>query len=191
MWWGVGTPRSARYRRRMDTIEIETARLRARPWEPGDEAWFVTAIDADVRRYTRMPTDADLHDWFEEDALDPPSGSTAAALTLADGTVIGNLATRSEGDRIELSYWVDAHHRGQGYASEALGALTSWAARQDGVVTLELEITPDNVASIAVAERNGFSSIGLRSSCGSCADAEGNVAVYRLAAASIPSGSRT
>ena len=171
----------------MDRIDLSSERLYSRPWVQEDEQWFVEAVDSEVRRYTRMPRDVDPRSWFESDALHPPSGSTSAALVLSDGTVIGNVGARSMGAHTDLSYWIGAEHRGEGYATEALGALTRWAAEALGTLALELEITPDNLGSIAVAERNGYRRQGLRSSCSSCADASGQVAVYRITADSIPS----
>lgn len=56
---------------------------------------------------------------------------------------------------IELGYEIYPQWRRQGYAGEALDAMLSLAAQQ-GVATAILSISPDNLASTALARRRGF-----------------------------------
>ena len=56
----------------------------------------------------------------------------------------------------EVGYWLRATARGQGYATEALGALVEHARDALGLRTLEAHIGSDNHASRRVAEALGF-----------------------------------
>lgn len=53
-------------------------------------------------------------------------------------------------------YYIDKQQWGQGYATEALGALVAWAACCPDLKTIIGETFPDHPASIRVLEKNGF-----------------------------------
>ena len=57
----------------------------------------------------------------------------------------------------ELGWLVYDGHEGRGYATEAAVALRDWAARTLGLDRLVSYIDPENIRSIAVAERLGAS----------------------------------
>lgn len=63
--------------------------------------------------------------------------------------------------RASVGYWTVGWARGQGAATAALGAVADWALGELRVPRLELYAEPGNVASIRVAESNGFSREGL------------------------------
>jgi RimJ/RimL family protein N-acetyltransferase len=63
---------------------------------------------------------------------------------------------------VEIGYAVDPLFRRQGYATAALRALLERAAREPAVSTVRLSIGPDNVASLALAHRFGFTHVGDR-----------------------------
>ena len=65
--------------------------------------------------------------------------------------------------------------------STALTLLASDNRATNPEIPIELEIHPQNEASIRVAQRAGFAFAELRQSCDSCADTDGNVAIYRYA----------
>jgi RimJ/RimL family protein N-acetyltransferase len=56
----------------------------------------------------------------------------------------------------ELAYWVRPESRRQGIAARTVEALTTWALTE-GLARVWLEISPENLASLKVAERAGFS----------------------------------
>ena len=62
--------------------------------------------------------------------------------------------------RAEVGYSVMPDHRRRGYATEAALALMDWAAQEHGVTSFSVSITPDNVASLALAAKLGFAQIG-------------------------------
>ena len=60
---------------------------------------------------------------------------------------------------VEIGYRVEAHLRGQGYATEAAAAMWDWAGRH-GARVLRASIAPHNAPSIALVRRAGFQRVG-------------------------------
>ena len=58
---------------------------------------------------------------------------------------------------VEIGYGVAKSHRGRGLASEAVSAMCTWAFQQPGVRGIKAECLPDNIGSIGVLIRVGFS----------------------------------
>jgi RimJ/RimL family protein N-acetyltransferase len=64
-----------------------------------------------------------------------------------------------------VSYWLGAHARGNGYMVPTVQMVAEWAFGTLDLARLEASIDPDNIASQRVAERCGFRQEGcLRSS---------------------------
>lgn len=61
---------------------------------------------------------------------------------------------------VEFGYTIFAPFRRQGYATEAAQALMAWAASQPGVERFVVSISPENGASLALAQRLGFVRVG-------------------------------
>lgn len=61
---------------------------------------------------------------------------------------------------VEVGYGILKEHEGNGYASEALKAMTQWAFGQKDVVFVEAETAEDNAASKRVLEKCGFAPDG-------------------------------
>ncbi|MBE7172441.1 MAG: GNAT family N-acetyltransferase [Williamsia sp.] len=57
---------------------------------------------------------------------------------------------------IEIGYGTQAHQRGKGYMTEAVGAMVAWAAAQPAVKAVLAETHNSNLASMRVVEKNGF-----------------------------------
>ena len=60
---------------------------------------------------------------------------------------------------VEFGYTIFAPFRGQGYATEAVQGLMTWA-QQQGVARFVLSISPENEPSLRIAARLGFVKIG-------------------------------
>jgi len=88
----------------------------------------------------------------------------ALAEPLDESVVLGggslNNVDLSEG-RAAIGYWLAPHARGRGVATHAVRLLAGWAFRDLDVARLELTCGPDNVASQRVAERCGFTRVGV------------------------------
>ncbi len=65
-----------------------------------------------------------------------------------------------------VGYWLLPEARGRGLATRAVRILSDWAFGALALDRLDLFTERDNVASIRVAERNGFSRPELRAASG-------------------------
>jgi precorrin-6A synthase len=140
-----------------------------RPGTPAD-APAVRAVysEADIRKW--MGWDAELPDEAEARAnLARAAASwregTWAVFRLADAAtdkVVGGVNLRfGEHDIAEVSYFLSAAVRGRGIATRAVRLVTRWAFDELGIERVELRAHPDNLASVRVAERAGFTREGV------------------------------
>jgi RimJ/RimL family protein N-acetyltransferase len=118
--------------------------------------------DPEVQRYTYVPSpwpEGFERSWLER--YDQGDGSRAgfAVVDEATGAFLGMAAlvwVDLEGREAEAGYIVAPSARGRGVAVRALVLLTDWAFADLGLERIELRITPENAASIKVAERAGY-----------------------------------
>jgi RimJ/RimL family protein N-acetyltransferase len=72
---------------------------------------------------------------------------------------VGSLHLLLQGRRrgiAEVGVWVAPHARRSGAATGSIAAMLAWAEPALGLARMEWNATPDNLASIALAERLGF-----------------------------------
>lgn len=62
-----------------------------------------------------------------------------------------------------IGYWIDKNYAGRGFTTEAVKAVTSYAFDALGLHRIEINIRPENAASIRVAEKAGYTFEGDRS----------------------------
>jgi RimJ/RimL family protein N-acetyltransferase len=151
---------------------LTTERLRIRPWTVDDaDAALATYGVAEVTGWLTPETEqigdraamrSVLQAWVEAQAnLQPPRGRWAIE-RLADGAVIGGLAIRLLPPRLvdlEISYQLRPEEWGNGYATEAAGALIRWAFTQN-IGELYAVAIPSNTRAIATSERLGMQWVG-------------------------------
>lgn len=65
----------------------------------------------------------------------------------------------------EVGVLVDRHHRGKGYASEALQLAEHYALRIVGIRNLFCMVLEDNPKSIALFEQAGYAQVGRKLKC--------------------------
>jgi len=145
-------------------VHIETARLLLRPWEAQDQEPLARL--ADDRRVSawlrdRFPapyTRADAAAWLAR-AADQGTPTRAFAIT-RQGVLVGGVGLDPLTDvyqgAYELGYWLGADHWGQGYASEAVGAVVPYAFATVGARRLQACVFAGNPASVRVLEKCGF-----------------------------------
>jgi RimJ/RimL family protein N-acetyltransferase len=153
---------------RSPNSRIVTPRLVLRCWQLDDAALLKSAIDASLHH---------LQPWMSW-ARSEPSELAVIASRVAqmrdkfhegpdwsygvwDSTereVLGGLGLhrRSQPDAVEIGYWLRGDMTGQGYATEAVGALTQAAFEDLGVQRVEIRCDPRNVRSAAVPRRLGY-----------------------------------
>jgi RimJ/RimL family protein N-acetyltransferase len=142
---------------------VTTARLLIRPYTQADLP-AVAAIFADPRVFwwlSRPLGPDDAQRWLEaqmQEFAEYGSGMHAVVLT-ATSEVIGGAALKRreiDGDVVfEVGYHLARRWWGQGYATEAAGAMVA-EARARGLESVIALIYPDNWRSRAVAERLGM-----------------------------------
>lgn len=154
---------------------LQSARLRLRPFEEADaEALFSLHTSAKVLAYWDAPP------WREPGRAErfiascrqmeqTGTGARLAVDRLSDGTFIGWCALNSwnpEYASTSLGYCFDDAAWGHGYATEAAGALLTWAFDTLELNRVQAETDTRNLASARVLEKLGFSREGtLRENC--------------------------
>lgn len=68
---------------------------------------------------------------------------------------------RPDGQQLELGYHLDPAHWGQGLVTEAVKALTAQAFELTAQPSVEAYALPQNIGSIRVLEKCGFTSVGM------------------------------
>jgi len=152
---------------------IETARLCIRCWDPLDAVPLKQAIDANLeylRPWIPWATDKvepvetrlafirssrarfDLDEEFVYGIFDP--GETE----IIGGT---GLHARQGKHGLEIGYWIQEKHAGQGYAAEAASALTKIAFELHQVKRVHICCAVANARSARIPERLGFQKEGV------------------------------
>jgi RimJ/RimL family protein N-acetyltransferase len=150
--------------------ELRTGRLRLRAFRPGD--W------ADVHAYGSDPEVVRFMDWgpntIEESRHHTNRAVATAAVTpqlrfpyaverLADGRVIGSVEltlTSLDHRRAEIGYVLVNAAWGQGYATEAAGAVIAHGFGPLGLHRIAATCDPDNAGSVRVLEKLGMACEG-------------------------------
>ena len=152
--------------------------ISTRPWDANDAAWYLEHLDSEITRFTLEPIGIDEDTWRESLSRSAAAGATWHAIECCGGPV-GNIKMVPMSDHIAISYWVAADERGNGYASQALAAMTRRAVASGRGRPIELEIHPDNEGSIRTAASAGYTFYEMRESCNACSDDSGRSAIYR------------
>ncbi|MFM6974311.1 MAG: GNAT family N-acetyltransferase [Agromyces sp.] len=92
-------------------------------------------------------------------------------------------AAPDERGMIEVGLGVAAEERGNGFASEALDAMWTWAIREPSVRFLRYTVAPTNEPSLAIIRKFGFPLVGEQID-----DEDGLELIFELAAAEYPPG---
>ncbi|MBF5041654.1 GNAT family N-acetyltransferase [Aggregicoccus sp. 17bor-14] len=148
---------------------LRTPRLLIRGVRRADAtAHFAYASDPEVTRWVSwgpFTEPAQSEAWAEEAERGAAAGLLRPlGITLADSPdapLIGHLGLfwwGKETHVLELGFALGRAHWGQGYATEAAGALAGWALREraGGLLRLEARCAVANAGSARVLERLGF-----------------------------------
>lgn len=147
-----------------DALDLGDEVVRLRPWRR-DDVDELTAIwqDAELRRRFGVDepvTTESIRAYVEGVNARWRDGAQLSLAVLADATLVGGCdldhLDAEPPDLPDLGYWIAAPARGNGYAMRAAQLLLECAALDLDLAEISLEVEPDNRASIAVAERLGF-----------------------------------
>lgn len=140
---------------------IDSARLRLEPVRADDvDALFVIARDpASIEDFQLTATvRADVEAWVAPLL----SGEELGWTIRSEGRIIGLVALEPEdgkgadGPTADIGYFVAAAKSGQGFASEAIAAVTTWALETGRFRRLTAGVTVRNVASRRALEKAGY-----------------------------------
>ena len=115
-------------------VILHTLRLRLRPLELKDRAWFIaTSIDPVVMRYVGGAMSEEAAEALFAAIIE---GARARVLGTwcaeHDGAVIGHGALLREAEELEIGYILPRSSWGKGYATEIARALSEYAFKQLG-----------------------------------------------------------
>jgi RimJ/RimL family protein N-acetyltransferase len=130
-----------------------------RPAAVADIDFFYRLQQDPVAVWMAAFTSSELGDWaaFErrwQRVLTEPG--VTVFLVLDDVLPIGQVLAFGLPDQPEVGYWIEREHWGRGYAGEALRLLLDRVAARP----VTARVAQDNVASLAVLRRNGFTITG-------------------------------
>ncbi|MGD8829187.1 MAG: GNAT family N-acetyltransferase [Pseudomonadales bacterium] len=142
---------------------FETARLSFRAFEPEDlDELARISGDSETSRYVgegQPLTRAQTREWIENSRRNVAEHGygTGAVVLRSTGALIGWAGIARPGDGTEeIIYGFDRPHWGQGLGGELLAGLVQWAVGRLGFRELRATVHPDNTASVAMLERQGF-----------------------------------
>lgn len=153
---------------------INDGEIRLRFRADSDLAAIVEACqDAAIKAYTRAPDHYDMGSAEEfarrvDRETDSGRGLSLIIADVAGDSLLGTIGFfdyDAEEGRLELGYWLAPWARGRGTMTRAIRLLCGWIfAELVDVHRIQAGIEPDNVPSIALIERVGFTREGtLRS----------------------------
>lgn len=125
----------------------ETLRVYFPPEWPGDALPIFSAI------VQQMKNEPDIAQWG------------ATIIDRIERVAVGQMGFKAPSDEhgsVELGYGINPTYQNRGYATEAAQALVTWALGQPAVELVRAECLEENLASIRVLEKAGFSCVGRR-----------------------------
>ncbi len=156
--------------------EVATPRLLLRPPRPGDGAALHQAIVESLPELRRFLVSLSWVAAEQTIASAETYCRTACANFIArkdfpflmferaTGALVGATGlhrTVWSTPRTEVGYWARVSRWGQGFVTEAVNAITGYAAQHIGAVRVDIVTDEANVASRRVAERCGFTLEGI------------------------------
>ena len=138
-------------------IKIETERLVLKKLVQADKERLVSLIgDFQVSKtLSNVPypyTLDDADEWLERSH----NQEFNLNIFLNDDLIGGVGLTPAEDDFYELGYWLGVEYWGQGYATESVRGLLSYAETNTPCGKIKANVYKENVASAKVLEKNGF-----------------------------------
>lgn len=138
-------------------IESERLRIRPRTMEEMDNLYKLE-LDKEMKKaYSEMIACMKENPEHEEWGAD-------WLIELKDGTSVGGICFKGAPDEkgiVEIGYGIDEGYRRNGYASEAVYAVTEWAMKQKGVLCVTAQTDKDNEISKKVLRKNNFVEDGV------------------------------
>jgi RimJ/RimL family protein N-acetyltransferase len=149
-------------------VNIATGRLTLRPFTLRDTDRIRSIVKSGVRF---LPPGAPaktsgIAQWLSHGVheLRRSGQGVHLAMTDAEGLIVGAISlfkTSWSAGTTEVGYGVHPYYRGRGFATEAVRGLTRWAFETVGLRRIDLTANLDNLASLRVAHKAGFTWEGV------------------------------
>jgi RimJ/RimL family protein N-acetyltransferase len=167
---------------------IHTSRLDVREYGPPDAGLVEEAVRVGPEALPPgAPSRAeDVAGWLADGVQAPRRNGSGVHLMMLDreaDKIVGSISLFHadwEVRSAEIGYGVRADERGKGYATEALAGLSRWALSAGGIQRAWLTANTDNLASVRVAEKAGFTREGTLRRAGMEDDGLHDLAVFSL-----------
>lgn len=149
----------------MEPVTLRTARLELRmPTAADAEAITDACQDPEIPRWTVVPSPYSGEDARQFIGLVATQWADGEACTWAirrDGELIGmiglhDITGNAAGGQAEIGYWIARDARGEGYVTEAAGAVIDWGFAELGLARIEWRAVVDNIGSARTARALGF-----------------------------------
>ncbi|GAA3160039.1 hypothetical protein GCM10010486_27650 [Nonomuraea roseoviolacea subsp. carminata] len=149
-------------------VKVVTPRLTLRPFGPADAPRVRSIVESGARF---LPPGAPTHvagvpRWLESGVheLRDSGQGVHLAMTDAEGRIVGAIGlfkTSWGAGTTEIGYGVHPLHRNRGFATEAVRGLTEWVFATTDLRRVDLTANLDNLASLRVAQKAGFTWEGV------------------------------
>lgn len=150
------------------TYKIITPRLLIRCYTPSDASKLQAAINGSIqhlRPWIPWAQDEPQEiDWMAKfirqfrGQFDLGQDAVFGIFDKEENEIIGGtgLHNRVGKDAREIGYWINVRHIGQGYATEAVCALTKCGFEIEGLGQIEIHCSPENIRSCNIPLKLGF-----------------------------------
>jgi [ribosomal protein S5]-alanine N-acetyltransferase len=115
-----------------------------------------------VRRLRLIAEDPTQHPWMYRAIVQKSDNTMAGYISFHHKAPDPDLVIYSETAAVELGYTIEPAYRRRGYAKESALAMMQWAHTQHDVASFLLSISPENIASLRLAESMHFTKIAER-----------------------------
>ena len=132
-----------------------------RPLEQRDLDWFTTWNNDPEYKGPFEPHEhlsrADVESWFQREKV-----AEWWVVENKQGIPMGQLVSGPQGDYYWLGYILHPKYRGHGYTTEAVRLLVGHLFESKDIIRVQAECNPENLASVRVLEKAGFTREGLK-----------------------------
>ncbi len=145
-----------------ERVNLTTGRLQMRPFRPGDVADVSEyANDEEFSRFLPMvpfPYTIDHAEQFVSQCVSASWDENPHLAIVIEGRVAGSVELRIDREHAtaEIGYALARPHWGEGYMTEAVGAVIAWAFGSFGIEKIWATADVANVASTRVMEKLGM-----------------------------------
>lgn len=153
--------------------ELTTERFILKQVQPEDQAFLFEALSDPITMpyngvyYKTFEETKGQLDWYKKN-WEEGTGINWKITNKASGESIGVISVyyyKPEHKKAEIGYWLLPRFWGKGIASEAMQTVINYWKEVKGLHRLEAFVEEDNIASIKLMERSGFTYEGTMREC--------------------------